>query len=103
MEFTLPITKPLDVGTYKLGNGILKIFNEVDWLYFDPTGKPPPPIIYQLKYVPHSNKVLGDNVLYFTAFDKYMDVLRKPMFEQLDDFVEMITTVNLEEYINQGA
>ena len=100
MEFKLPITKPLEVGSYKMG-GILKIFNDRDWFYFDPTGKPAPPEVYQLRYVPHSGRFIGDNPLYLTAFDKYMNVLHKPMFEQLDDFVEMITKVSLEEYTKQ--
>jgi hypothetical protein len=96
----LPLTKPLEVGTYKLKEGILKIMNDVDWFYFDPTGQPPPPEVYQLKYVPHSGRFIGNSPLYLTAFDKYMDVLHKPMAEQFDDFVEMITKVDIVEYVN---
>ena len=59
--------------------------------------------IYTLKYV-------GDSELYLVAFDKYMDTLykptdepdlsHKPLEKNLNDFIEMITKVNIEEYIN---
>jgi hypothetical protein len=111
MKFSLPLEKNMEVGCYSVREkSILKVIDTTNWIYFDPTGEPPPPELYQLKYVPSSSKYVVDSELYLVAFDKYMDTLykptdevdlsHKPLEKNVDDFIEMITKVNIEDYIN---
>lgn len=114
MKFSLPLYKPLEVGCYSVKEkSILKVIDTTNWIYFDPTGEPPPPELSQLKYVPYSLKYIGDSDLYLIAFDKYMDALykptdepglsHKPLEKNLDDFIEMIKKVDIVEYVNSLA
>ena len=100
----------MEVGCYSVREkSILKVIDNTNWIYFDPTGEPPPPELFQLKYVPYTLKYVGDSELYLVAFDKCMDTLykptdepdlsHKPLEKNLNDFIDMITKVNIEEYV----
>ena len=91
-ELLFPLVKHLEIGTYKVKElGILKVINEKDWVYFDPTGTLPPNELFQLKRFIYSTKFIGDSASYLTDFDEYMDILHKPVEEQWDDFIRIIS------------